>query len=309
MNGIIEIIEEDNKIYIVMEKKEHIIFKIDELIFEIEGILGEQVNALYETIPNKEITPPFTQEENKFQTTFHTFTNSIQVLTIPTGTISYVPEITENNQLQITSTSQNMKNIILFDQTVGSFKYKNNQIFNPTQPVQTITDSSSIQQISPTLEIDLQQTSITPNTNLQNMYKNIDDSNIQQTISTKEFDNQQNTTLSNNYIGGQNSIMTNISQKIPELPRGNVQSIFTSTSYVPAPAPLKTTSNVNVSETLLPPTSTSLENEIKKHSSNVHTRTRSAIIDEDFQRRRPIYDELQFNDDRYRGFRFYSKFC
>ena len=52
VNGIHEIIEKNNKIYIVIENNQEAISEIDKLILEKQDILSERGNQEFETIPN-----------------------------------------------------------------------------------------------------------------------------------------------------------------------------------------------------------------------------------------------------------------
>lgn len=308
MDGVIEIIEEDNKIYIVLVNNPAIISKIDELILEIESIRVGQVNTLFETSTNIEITPSLTQGEINFPVTTQDFTspNLDQELIIPQVTTSFIPESTINNQPETTSTSQDIQNTISFNQTVGSLNYQDNQTFSPTPPGQGIPDTS-IQIISSTPDTELQQISTMPETVLKPII-NMTDSFFQQTSSTQEFDLQQKTT-SVNSEGQQNSIKPANSQQISVINTDVDQPIITPSSFVPDPVALTNTPNANAPGTLSPPSGTFSENTKVGtiHSLKVNTRPLNAFRDEDFQRRRPIYDDYMFNDDRYRGFRFLTK--
>ena len=309
MDGIIEIIEEDNKIYIVLVNNPAIIFKIDELILEKGGILGGQVNTLFENTPNIEITPSLTQGEIDFPVSAQDFTgpNLDQELIIPQVANSFIPESLINNQPEIISTSQDIQNTISFNQTVNSLNYQDNKIFSPTPPGQGIPDTS-IQIISSTPDTELQQISTISETDLKPI-TNMTDSFFQQTSATQEFDHQQKTTSANS-IGQQNSIKPANSQQISVINTDVDQPIITSSSFVPGPADLTNTPNVNAPGTFLPPSETSSGNSKVGtiHSLKVNTRPLNTFRDEDFQRRRPIYDDYMFNDDRYRGFRFLTKF-
>ena len=299
MNGIIEIIKEDNKIYIVIENKDEIISKINGLILEIEGILGGQVNELLEVTPNYTIPSPITEGEINVPI----FTQNLdQELEYTQITPSALPEITTTDyQPETTYTNQDNqnKNTITFEQTVSSFEYKNNPTFSPNPPVQVIPDTS-FQQISSSIqELDLQQTSVNSQTYLKNT-NNYSDSNIAQTSLNQVIDSKQNI-ITTNPIEQQPINF----QQMSVIPPVN-EDIILPPSSVPHPATLTMTSNSNNPGALAPPESKVTE--ITKIYPKAHTRSISAIQDEDFHRRRPIYDEYQFNEDRYRGFRFGSNF-
>ena len=184
---------------------------------------------------------------------------------LPEATTTYLPE---------TTFATSVPQITLPDQTLTSFIPQATPSFIPTQEVQTmpVIADAGLQQVSVMPDAGLQQISVMP------------DAGVQQV-----------------------SVMPTTSvQQVSVIPTAGVQSVITPPPVVPSPAPLTAASTVGAPGSLLPPTTPYAQTSGIAGASvpppTPQTGTIGPIMDEDFQRGRPIYDE--FNEDRYRGFRF-----
>ena len=210
--------------------------------------------------------------------TTQTFTAPIvdQGFALPQVTTSVLPEATPT-YLPDTTFATSIPQITVPDQALTSFIPQATPSFIPTQEVQTmpVMADAGLQQISVMPDAGLQQVSVMPDAGLQQV-----------------------------------SVMPTASvPQVSVMPTAGVQSVITPPPVVPSPTPLTVASAVGAPGSMLPPPATP---EMMPPTSGVagtsvppstpQAGPATPIMEEDFQRGRPIYDE--FNEDRYRGFRF-----
>ena len=321
-NLIYEIIEENKKIYIILENNPDKISIIDKLILEKENIPSEKEDSVFGLIPTTELAKPLKPGEiTNFPMTTQGFIDPIieQELSNPQETI--FQESTLNNPPETTFTSQDTRIKYAPNQVLNSFISQDNQnsSFNHTPEVQTIPGFEQQNPVMPTPSVEINY--INPTPTIEKISNNPDSSAehmppIQQ---ISNFNKNPVYPISGGEVMSTIPPTTNVEQE-SFIFNTSVQSI-NSTPVVTAPAPLSPSSNVENTESILLPNnateinSTNPMTGIDGSSSNQkfsHRRTRSAIKDEDFHRKRPIYDNVnkfyKFNDDRYRGFRLGLKF-
>ena len=224
--------------------------------------------------------------------TTQTFTAPIvdQGFALPQVTTSVIPEAMPTYLPETTFTSS-VPQITVPDQTLTSFIPQATQSFIPTQEVQAMPVMA---------DAGLQQFSVMPDAGVQQMAV-MPDAGVQQ-ISVMPVAGVQ-----------QMAVMPTAGvQQMSVMPTAGVQSVMTPPPIVPPPAPLTAASTVGVPGSILPPTPEMMSATPIAQASGIagasvppsvpQTNPVGPIMDEDFQRGRPIYDE--FNEDRYRGFRF-----
>ena len=326
INGIHEIIEENNKIYIVIENNQEAISEIDKLILEKQGILSEKGNREFETnslIPEEiPSIPPITQ----------VFTEPIidQGLKSPLDTNS-LPEATTNILTENTYISPDTESIFTSQQNLNSFILQDKPSFTPTpeilpipingQQTDVISPTSYVEQISimpPTssiepISIDLPTSNIEPISNIpptsgiepMPVTPNI---NVEQTPVVPTSSAKQMSVIPTSTVK-QISIFTN--KKEPIIP----PPIVAASPLLPVASPCRKPKYISLSSTKTRKNSASPKNRNTRtfiHIKPSHRRTISYTMDKDFQRIRPIYNEVnkfnKFTEERYRGFRLGPKF-
>jgi hypothetical protein len=253
IRGIYEIIEEKNKIYIVMDNNPEMIFQIDELI---EGILAAQRNP-FETTPikvqNSLIQGDFTDPMITKATNPEEYYSSPST---DTPFLQYNPEESTipviDQTMQVMNVDQNHINNLYGSQQMSDIPYSISD--NPTAyPI------SNIEQISYKPALNEQIAVMTPS-------------------SAGEM-----TLVDNQNFGS-------ITSSIPPV--------------VTNPAPSLVNSTIWNNGSILPTTSNITSSSIMTQSFYPFNNSRllNAILDEDFRRRRPVYDEYnRSKEDLYRS--------
>ena len=218
--------------------------------------------------------------------TTQTFTTPIvdQGFALPQVTTSVLPEANPT-YLPDTTFATSIPQYPVPDQALTSFIPQTTPSFIPTQEVQPmpIMTDAGLQQIPVTQDAGLQQVYVMPDAGLQQV-------SVMPTASVPQV-----------------SVMPTASvQQVSVMPTAGVQSVITPPP-VPSPAPLTVASAVSAPGSMVPATPEMMPPTSGVAASSVPPSTQQTgpatpIMDEDFQRGRPIYDE--FNEDRYRGFRF-----
>ena len=212
---------------------------------------------------------------------------------LPEDTATYLPQ---------TSYATSVPQIIIPDQTLTSFIPQATPSFIPTQSVQTmpVMADAGLQQVSVMPDAGIQKVSVMPDAGLQQVSV-MPTAGVQQVSVMPTADVQQVSVMH-----------TAIVQQMSDIPTAGIQSVITSPPVVTPPAPLAVASTLGAPTSISPATpekmaASSMAQISGFSGTSVPPSTPQSgpvgpIIDEDFQRGRPVYDE--FNEDRYRGFRF-----
>ena len=296
---IYEIIEENNKIFLVIPNNQQMIWKIDELILENENMLRTSENSLFEI--NNKVSPILVIPKiNQNVPIIQDITFPIKDEGISTMQVTY----TTNPQ---TTSNSNPNDTIPINQIPNPFTFQENPSPIPTPGIPTIPvmDTVIVQQGS-TSDTALPVISIQDSPNLQQISKSegifqqkvslIPDAGIQQASNRLIIDNHPNDVI----------------QQIPDI------DFYSNTppQVVPYPETLSQVSTVVPPDTLYPPPPSSIPNNFYINSANKNViaispdsfsaSSNRSIMDEDYQRGRPIYNQFNiFNDERYRGFRLF----
>lgn len=303
INGIYEIIEDDNKIYVVLDNNRDILLRIDELLLEIEGIHRDRVFP-FETNHFEEKNALIPGEMTNIPMTSHAalepiLPQELQELSLQNASTPILPEEITNRLPDTTIQTPVTQDSVSMENTLNSFMPQENPTFIPSIEEQTMPVID--QEMSAMPPTNVAQISVMPPPNIEQnsaipppTFEEISDINT-----NVEIPSIPNPTV------GQVAAIPNSTVEQPSYTQTTEIPNITSSHLPVAPAlpPLSmSTPILNNSSIISIPTTSSvmispraMANTSLYGGSSIFSmsgRLTNAILDEDFQRKRPLYSAL-----------------